>query len=118
MMEGEKELRHFFNNVLVYLGIYDWYLNIVYNSSEGYCWKRQRRIDIGEFSENPKRLILHEIAHINTCRFCNNKHSYSFWREYQFLIDKFLSNELDDRTEEMYKDLIGSVGRYKLCYKS
>ena len=41
-------------------------------------------------SKNIESLLLHEIAHIGTCRFCNNKHFITFWRRYEDLMRRFL----------------------------
>lgn len=104
-------MQNFFNNVIVYLGYYGWKLNIIKNSKEGFCWHHKKTIDVGENNSNPKRLILHEISHIDTCRFCNNKHSIFFWKKYEDLMRKFLPLiELETRYFE-------NSGIYKLCYK-
>lgn len=86
----EKEICHFFKNIICRLGYCGWKLKIVYNSSEGYCWKGRRVIDIGIDNRDCKNLLLHEISHIDTCRFCNNKHHIEFWRRYEDLIRRFL----------------------------
>ena len=51
---SKKEIVHFFNRVLLYLGEYGWRLNLVPNSSEGYCWKTRKVIDIGAESKDVK----------------------------------------------------------------
>jgi len=84
------DLYHFFKNVMIRLGYHGWVLNLIPNSSEGYCWRNRKRIDIGTNSKSIKSLLLHEIAHIDTCRFCNNKHFITFWRRYEDLMRRFL----------------------------
>ena len=102
---------HFFTNVMLQLGHYGWCLNFVPYSSEGYCWKKEKRIDIGIDNENAKRLLLHEIGHVDTCRFANNKHHISFWRRYEDLLRRFLP-ETD--CEVRYNE---DVGYFRLCYE-
>ncbi len=95
MFLKNKQINHFFKNVMYRLGYYDWTLNIKPNSSEGYCWRKQKRIDLGEDTTDWKSLLLHEIAHIDTCRFCNNRHHKSFWRKYEDLIRRFYSGKIE-----------------------
>ena len=112
MISKYKDLFHFFKNVLMYLNIHGWKLELIKDSSEGYCWKNRKVITIGLNSKHIKSLILHEISHIRTCIFCNNRHSYSFWKEYRMLTKKFLGEVGDFEFEKEYLN----VGFYKLCY--
>ena len=82
-------ISHFFNNVKNSLGYYDWKLNFVIGSSEGHCWHKTKTIDIGLTCKDLELLVLHEISHIDTCRFCNNKHNITFWYRYEDLIRRF-----------------------------
>jgi len=75
---------------MIRLGYHDWSLRLISNSSEGYCWIKRKIIDLGLSNKCPEELLIHEIAHIDTCRFCNNKHHLEFWRRYKELMRKFL----------------------------
>lgn len=113
----QKHIEHFFRNVLMYLKIYDWKLRWIKNSSEGYCWKKTKIIDIGEQTISKKELILHEIAHIRTCRFCNNKHTHNFWWEFERLMNKFLPSVPMSKSMILHKRYM-ATGFYRLCYKN
>lgn len=108
----EKEICHFFKNIICRLGYCGWKLKIVYNSSEGYCWKWKRTIDIGIDNRDCKNLLLHEISHIDTCRFCNNKHHIEFWRRYEDLIRRFLPSGIPSNR---YNE---DVGYFEIGYGS
>lgn len=114
-MNEQKSIEHFFRNVLVCLGIYGWRLRWVESSSEGYCWKGRKIIDIGEQALNKKELVLHEISHIRTCRFCNNKHTQDFWWEFERLMNKFLPSIPMSKSAILHRQYMGS-GFYRLCY--
>ena len=112
---SEKEkIEHFFRNVLICLSLYNWSIRWVPNSLEGYCWKIRKVIDLGEDVEDKKHLLLHEIAHIFTCRFCNNKHTAEFWRSYDDLRRRFLSGE-DSFSQVVHRKFVGD-GFYSLVY--
>lgn len=115
-MIDKKELIHFFNNVTAKLCIYDWKMNLKEYSSEGYCWKHKKVIDVGLKSRNVKELILHEIAHINTCRFCNQKHNPSFWKTFEELMRKFLPNQEYSESTKLHMQYC-SIGYYSLKYE-
>ena len=109
-----KDLQHFFNNVIIRLSLYGWKLNLRKGSSEGYCWKHSKVIDIGLDNANPKELILHEIAHIGTCRFCNQKHNSDFWKLFEDLMRRFLpgaeiSQPMGFHQSYASKDVYGKV---------
>ena len=106
----KKQMNHFFNNVMHRLGYYDWDLRIRSNSSEGYCWRRDKTIDLGEDSKVWESLLLHEISHIDTCRFCNNRHHVEFWRRYEDLMRRFLP---DRDVSSRYNE---DVGYFRKCY--
>ena len=89
-MERVKDLQHFFNNITNQSGLYPvWKLRLKEGSREGYCWKRQRIIDLGLENKHTKELILHELAHTHTCRFCNNKHTKDFWNLFRDYMRRF-----------------------------
>lgn len=106
----DRKFLQFFNNVMMRLGYYDWTLRIVPDSSEGYCWKGRKIIDIGEGNSNPRQLLIHEISHIGTCRFCNNKHHEFFWRRYRDLMRRFLPGE---GIKQSYNE---DIGFFRVCY--
>lgn len=105
---ADRKLSHFFNNVMIRLSYHGWHLKID-NSSEGYCWVKQKKITLGIKYKKPKELLLHEIAHINTSRFCNNRHNKSFWKRYEYLMYKFSTDKATVRYNE-------HIGFYKKCY--
>jgi len=113
--DEKKKIEHFFKNVLVYLSIYNWSMRWVPNNSEGYCWKVSRVIDLGENVEDKKHLLLHEIAHIFTCRFCNNKHTVEFCKSYDDLRRRFFLGE-DSFSQVEHRKFVGK-GFYSLVYK-
>lgn len=103
----KEENEKFFYSVIKDLNHRDWKLEWYgENSCEGYCWLNRKIINIGPESENVKRLILHEIAHIDTCLDENNKHELEFWKRYEELLNKYLSNaslsESEIYTKELY----------------
>jgi len=100
-VENEK----FFYKVIEELDYYDWKLEWYKDdSSEGYCCEPLKIIYIGPANENVKRLILHEIAHINTC-LNGNRHRTEFWLKYEKLLEKYLQKvELSDG-DKYYKKL-------------
>lgn len=104
---------HFFNNVMVNLGYYDWSIRFC---SDSYCWNKSKRIDIClDYMGDIYQLILHEIAHIDTCKYNNQAHNPVFWKRLEYLVWKFLKEDLDEYQEEMKKYI--TTGIYKLCYK-
>jgi len=116
MKYNKKELTHFFNNVTIKLGIYDWKVRFVEGSHDGYCWKRRKVVDVGTKNKNIKQLILHEIAHINTCRFCNQRHNMSFWKTFDELMRRFLPDEETSKSNKILRKY-SSGGFYSLCYE-
>jgi len=111
----KHECEQFFKSVLFYLRIYGWHLRWVPSSSEGYCWKTCKIIDVGVNNINKKQLIIHEVSHIRTARFCNQKHNPSFWREQEELMHHFLPNQKLERWQRILKQYSGN-GFYRLCY--
>lgn len=116
MMTGDrKRYEHFFRNVMAWKRVYGWTLNWVERNSEGYCWHKKKRIDIGIETADVRQLILHEIAHIQTCRFCNNKHSWEFWREFDRLMRKFLPGKKWSDSQMLHFSYVCN-GYCRLCY--
>ena len=90
-----EHIRHFFNNVMIRLGYHGWELE-VRNSHDSYCWIRAKKITLGILYEGDiRQILLHEIAHIDTARFCNQKHNMTFWNRLEDLVRRFLKCELD-----------------------
>lgn len=115
-----KKAEHFFKNVLAWLRIYNWNIRWVENSTEGYCWKRSKLIDIGANLEEERlpQLILHEIAHIRTSRFSNNPHDRSFWREYDTLAKKFLPKLGISKSDSICRDALSGIAFYRVAYQN
>ena len=112
-MEPEKDYKHFFNNVMTRLGYYEWDVRFC---NDNYCWINQKRIDIDlTYNGDVRQIILHEIAHINTAKYCNQKHNPQFWKRLEYLNYKFLKKELDEHQINHKKYM--TVGYYRTCYK-
>ena len=111
----QKELLHFFNNVMIKLNIHGWKLILNEDKSEGYCWINKKNIDIGLNYENPKELLIHEIAHINICRFCNNKHTFDFWKTFLDYMRRFIPKEKISKNASNHMKFAGN-GYYRKCY--
>jgi len=111
-----RELQHFFNNVTLRLSLYDWCLRFVPGSSEGYCWRLSKIIDLGEECKEPKELLLHEIAHAITCRFCNNQHNFTFWNVFDDLIRKFLPGHKLTKSMASFRSF-ACEGIYSVVYE-
>lgn len=110
----EKKLINFFKNVNYYLGIHDW--DITFNG-DSYCWYSEKNITIDQnYKGDVKQIILHEIAHINTARFSNQKHNPQFWKHLEFLTIKFLKRKLD-KSQINHKRYM-TDGIYSLCYEN
>jgi len=109
-----KKYVNFFNNVCIYLGIYDW--DIKFNG-DNYCWKYNKTITIDpNYNGDLRQIILHEIAHINTAKFCNQKHNSQFWKLLEQLTYRFLKKDLD-KQQIKHKQYMTN-GIYGLCYKN
>ena len=101
---------------MIKLGYHGWTLNFC---NDCYCWINKKRIDIdlsyGGDGADVRQIILHEIAHIDTAKYCNQKHNPQFWKRLEYLIHKFLKCELDEHQQHHKKWM--SNGYYKICYK-
>ena len=97
----------------MYLNIHNW--NIEF-TNDNYCWKHKKVITIDlKYNGDVKQIILHEIAHIQTARFSNQKHNPQFWKHLEFLTNKFLKKGLDKNQIEHKKFMTN--GYYALCYE-
>lgn len=83
-----------------------WEIRLKPNSTEGYCWQRQKTIDLGIANENPLRLLLHEIAHIDNDPH-GNKHNQKWFDDFLGLMRKHMPgieiSESDKIIEKVYK---------------
>lgn len=99
---------------MVTLNHYDWTINFC-NSS--YCWINQKRIDIDiNYSGDIRQIILHEISHIDTAIYCNQKHNPDFWKKMNYLVRKFLKTDLYQYQKKHMVYM--TIGFYKLSYKN
>ena len=105
---------HFFKNVCLFLNIHDWKIEFNYDN---YCWIHKKIITINpEYDGDVRQIILHEIAHINTCRFSNQKHTPAFWKHLEYITWKFLKKEIDNH--QIRHRTYMTNGIYKLCYEN
>ena len=110
-----KDLHHFFKNVMLHFNHYRWVLSLK-EGHDSYCWINQKRIDIGVAYEGDLRqIILHEIAHIDTAKYCNQKHNPNFWKRVEYLVWKFLKTDLDEN-QLVHKRGSNSDGFYGIIY--
>jgi hypothetical protein len=110
----KKQLRHFFRNVTHYLGIDNWNIEFCHDS---YCWLNNRIITIDQdYSNDLRQLILHEISHIQTAKYCNQKHNPDFWKMMERLTYKFMRCPLDFQ-QQKHREYM-SQGYYSLKYKN
>ncbi len=111
---NERQIHHFFNNTMMVLGYHGWTLNLR-SGSDSYCWIKSKRIDIGmDYDGDIRQIILHEIAHIDTARFCNQKHNFSFWTRMEYLCQRFLHKQLD-ASQQRHRQWV-SRGFYSVAY--
>jgi len=111
---NEKKTQDFFKNVIIRLGYYDWIINFC---NDYYCWHFYKRIDINlNYGGDIRQIILHEIAHIDTAKYCNQKHNPQFWKRLEYLTRKFLKRGLDKHQKKHKKYM--SIGYYSLKYKT
>ena len=97
---------------MVNLGHHGW---VIQFHTDSYCWVNKKKITIDlNYSGDIRQEILHEIAHIGTARFCNNKHNPQFWQLLKRLTYKYLKKELD--SGQIYMKSFHGKGIYKLIY--
>ena len=109
-----KIAESFFKNVMAQLGYYEWNIQFC---SDSYCWVKQKKITVDEnYPGDIRQIILHEIAHINTAKYCNQKHNLDFWKRLSYLTRKFLKNDLDQE-QKNHREYF-SIGFYNLSYKN
>ena len=107
-----RKLINFFNNVMINLGHHGWTIRFC---NDNYCWISKKRIDIDlSYKGDVRQIILHEIAHIDTAKYCNQKHNPQFWKRLEYLTKKYLKQPLDKLQIEHKKYM--SNGYYGLIY--
>lgn len=97
---------------MIKLGHHDWTINFC---NDYYCWINKKRIDIDlSYNGDVRQIILHEIAHIDTAKYCNQKHNPDFWKRLEYLTKKYLKSDLDEhqKTHKQYM----TFGYYKKIY--
>ena len=93
-MFTEHQLQQFFKDVCVNERIHDWTLSFC---SDSYCWLQSKCINVDfDYNGDLRQLILHEIAHINTCKYTNQKHTYDYWKHMEYLCYKYLRQDIDE----------------------
>ena len=108
------QYEHFFKNVTLALRHHDWSIAWV-SGSDSYCHIIQKECQIGiDYAGDLKQIILHEIAHIDTAKYCNQRHNPQFWKRCDYLVQRFLRTELDEH-QKLHKQWTGK-GIYALCY--
>lgn len=111
--DNNKKYIHFFNNVMNDLNHQGWSINFC---SDCYCWKSYKRIDIDlRYKGDIRQIILHEIAHIDTAKYCNQKHNPDFWKKLKYITKKHLNSDLDEEQKKHMKYMTN--GYYSLKYK-
>lgn len=112
-----KSVIHFFNIMKFRLGYPDWSIREDLVPTEGMCHHSTKRIAIGSQVKDYKYLVLHEFAHVGTCRFCNTPHNKAFWKEFEYLLWKYLKRELTSEDVRWKKLCVsGFQGYYRKCY--
>ena len=107
---------HFFRNVMIRLGHHGWSLDLR-DGHDSYCWINQKKIVIGiDYEGDLRQIILHEIAHIDTAKYCNQKHNPQFWKRVEYLVRKFLKTTLDEN--QLQHRRWCSNGFYGIVYRS
>ena len=90
----KPEAETFFAMVMRDLGHMGWRIEWYKDDSrEGYCWRTLKKIDLGPAAEDLKDLILHEIAHVDTCLNDNDKHGPDWLQRFQELRDRYYPGE-------------------------
>lgn len=109
-----KKYKHFFNNVMIDLNHHGWSIDFC---GDSYCWVKDKRITIDiNYKGDLRQIILHEIAHIDTAKYCNQKHNSDFWKRLELLTRKYLKSDLDD-IQKKHK-CYSTNGFYSLKYKN
>ena len=112
MATSQHFFQQFFKDVCINERIHDYTLNFCCDS---YCWQKAKRIDIDwNYDGDLRQIILHEISHISTARFSNQKHTPEFWKYLEYLCHKYLKQGLDEN--QLRHKLFASHGFCSLIY--
>ncbi len=104
--------QQFFRDVCHNERIYGWTLNF---TTDSYCWLKDKRIDVDwSYDGDLRQIILHEISHITTAKFSNQKHTPAFWKLMESYCRKYLRQGLDEN-QQRHKQFAGK-GIYSLIY--
>lgn len=93
----------------------EWTIRLNPDSTEGYCWEKQKRIDLGLLNDNPLRLLLHEIAHIGINPH-GNKHTQEWFNEYLALMRKYMSGIDISKSEKIIRKVYKLEGLLEISY--
>jgi len=105
--------QQWFSNIMAALGHHGWILEF---HRDGYCWRSSKRIVVDpSYDGDLRQHILHEVAHIDTARFCNNAHNPQFWKHLRYLVKRFLHTDLDEH--QQLHETFSSVGYYGVAYR-
>ena len=83
-----------------------WQIRLRPESSEGYCWRKQKIIDLGLKTSNLLRLLLHEIAHINT-ESVGNQHNQKWFNEYLKFMKRYMPGVEIDESDKIIQRVFG-----------
>jgi hypothetical protein len=113
-----KNVIRLWGNVRERLNLYGWKLCLKPDSPEGFCWHIGQVLDVGLKGDDPRELLLHEAAHIDTARFCNNRHTWDFWKKFVDYMERFMPGQPISQSQINHM-MYGSDGHfYGLCYDS
>ncbi len=84
----------------------DWTIKLNPDSTEGYCWQKQKIIDLGLKNSNPLRLLLHEIAHIGINPH-GNKHNQKWFNEYTKLMRQYMPRISIGKSNKLIQKVYG-----------
>ena len=83
-----------------------WKIRLRPNSTEGYCWQKQKTIDLGIANENPLRLLLHETAHIDNDPH-GNKHNQKWVDDFLNLIHEYMPGMDISKSDKIIEKVYG-----------
>lgn len=116
MSSKKEECARFFHLVLREQKLGDWTLEwYADDSTEGYCWLRQQKINVGPGGTvaEIKYLMLHEIAHIRIGQSIphGNHHDKEFFARLRVLLDQYLDGAPFSAYDKMAGRVYGVIDR-------
>lgn len=97
---------------MIKLGHHGWSIRFC---NDNYCWVKHKRIDVDPtYDGDVRQIILHEIAHIGTAKYSNQKHNPQFWKHLEYLTKRFLNQGLD-KHQLNHKEFM-TIGIYSKVY--